>query len=353
MLPKISIIVPVYNVKKYLQKCLESILTQTFNDFECILIDDASTDSSFEICKQYAIKDNRIKLLQNATNQGSSKTRKIALPHAHADYVIYFDGDDWIEINMLEKMYIKAISNNYDIVWCNYFSEKDTSKPQKEQIRSTNKINFLKEIFTERDFTSALWNKLIKREILLKVKFPTANQSEDIPITLQLIYYADTIAFIDDVLYHHFVNMDSLTKSESRIYARMDETYENNIEAINFLQEKFGEEVKQKFEPILSNYVNRIKIQHMLQKQTRDIKKLYKLYPESNNNIFNKNSGVTFICKLAFIFTIKTKILFLFSLIEALNPTYKFMQCIYRKIIPQNIRKRLWNRKMEQLKLPN
>ena len=105
----ISIIVPVYNTAKYLEKCLASILAQTFTEYECILIDDNSQDTSLEICDSYAKKDNRIKVFHNKKNAGSSLSRKIGLTAAKGDYIVYIDSDDWIENSMIEKMYQKAV----------------------------------------------------------------------------------------------------------------------------------------------------------------------------------------------------------------------------------------------------
>jgi glycosyltransferase involved in cell wall biosynthesis len=119
--PEISVIVPVYNVEKYIHRCIDSILAQTFTDFECILVDDYSSDNSLSICEEYAKKDTRIRIIRNEQNRGLPQVRKIGFAIASGGYILYIDSDDWIENNMLEKMYGKAVSADYDIVWCNYY----------------------------------------------------------------------------------------------------------------------------------------------------------------------------------------------------------------------------------------
>ena len=105
---KISILVPVYKVEKYLERCLDSILAQTFTDWECILIDDGSPDNSGKICDEYAKKDERFVVLHHESNKGSAAARNTAFNKASADYFICVDSDDWVEPNYLEELYNKA-----------------------------------------------------------------------------------------------------------------------------------------------------------------------------------------------------------------------------------------------------
>jgi glycosyltransferase involved in cell wall biosynthesis len=343
--PKISVVVPVYNVEKYISRCIDSILTQTFKDFECVLVDDNSFDESLSICEEYAKKDGRIRVIHNNQNQGLPQVRRTGFTVASGDYILYVDSDDWIESSMLEKMHDKALSSDYDIIWCNYYLDKETSEIQIDRIKSTDKTQFIKEVFTKRDFTAAWWNKLVKRDIVSRIVFPHANQSEDIPTIIQLIYYAENIGFIDDALYHYCFNPESLSQAADRKSKRLEEIYANLIEAVDFLKTKMGERISIELEPELSDYINKIKIEHLLHKESRNIRKLFELYPDSNKNIFHKGNGIFFLKKILFYLAVKG-ILFPWTILEAADPLieflYKVVRCFYRIAIPSKLRAQRW-----------
>ena len=122
--PLVSIIIPVYNVELYLSKCIDSILAQSFTDWECILVDDGSKDNSGSICDNYALKDNRIKVIHQ-NNSGVSVARQVGIDNVCGEYCIHIDPDDWIESNMLEELYNKAKSDDADMVICDYFKNED------------------------------------------------------------------------------------------------------------------------------------------------------------------------------------------------------------------------------------
>jgi glycosyltransferase involved in cell wall biosynthesis len=125
-MPKISVIVPIYNSEKYLSRCLDSIIAQKFYDYECILVDDCSNDNSLEICKKYSFFDKRITVYHKEKNEGTAQARKTGIDIASAEYILFLDNDDWIEPEMLEELYIKAISQNYDMVYCDYYNDINT-----------------------------------------------------------------------------------------------------------------------------------------------------------------------------------------------------------------------------------
>ena len=120
MIPSISVISPIYNMERLLSKCIDSILAQTFNDFELILIDDGSTDRSGVICDEYATRDSRIKVIHKK-NEGVSIARQLGIDFAQGEYTIHIDPDDWVEPKMLEELYKKAKSEHADMVICDYY----------------------------------------------------------------------------------------------------------------------------------------------------------------------------------------------------------------------------------------
>jgi len=278
--PIVSIIIPIYNAEQYLNKCIDSILSQTFSDFECILIDDCSADSSFTICNEYAKKDARIKIISNETNKGISLTRRIGLRASCGQYIQYIDADDWIENTMIEEMYDKATAGKYDILICDYYFHKDgIVKIYKQNFNISGKDDILKNILSIK-IKSVLWNKLVKRELYLQAQYPEYNSSEDYVITIQNIFNADTIGFINLPLYHYCYNALSISNNtETKIKAQTEEN-RNWKTVIALLQEKYGSKIIL-LEPELSNRINYFKLMYLLDKDLRNIKELFQLYPES------------------------------------------------------------------------
>ena len=137
-----SIIVPVYNCEKYIGKCIDSILAQTFQDFELLLVIDGGVDASLMICKDYASRDNRISVIEQE-NQGVSAARNNGLDHATGEYVFFVDSDDWVEPDYLEKLINKAEETDCDIVICGYYGETE------EKSWETGFFRFDEHVFTE------------------------------------------------------------------------------------------------------------------------------------------------------------------------------------------------------------
>ena len=130
---KLSVIIPVYNVSEYLRQCLESVINQTFTDMEIILVNDGSTDNSAEICAEYKQKDPRIIFIQQE-NAGLAAARQAGLEIAKGEYITFVDSDDWLELNMYERMLCAAEKENVDIVFCNTY--RNESKKEKPYMRN-------------------------------------------------------------------------------------------------------------------------------------------------------------------------------------------------------------------------
>ena len=146
-MPKVSIIVPVYKAEKYLNRCIDSILAQTFTDFELLLIDDGSPDRSGEICDEYAKKDSRIRVIHKE-NGGVSSARQRGLDESVGEYTMHADPDDWVEPEMLDELYKKAKEEDADMVICDFFYEYKTgSFICKQHIYNCNAESILKQFF--------------------------------------------------------------------------------------------------------------------------------------------------------------------------------------------------------------
>lgn len=214
--PKISVIVPVYNAEKYLKRCIESILSQTFIDFELLLIDDGSTDSSGEICNEYAQADDRIRVFHK-TNEGVSSARQFGCDVAIGEYSIHVDSDDYIEPSTLGDMITEAKRRNTDVVVCDFYINYSHGKIKyKKQLVSDKSKELLIDILTSRTF-GALWNKLIRHSLyrIYGVQFVKGiNYCEDVLVLCQLLKHNLSVGYLPKGGYHYcFENSDSITRN--------------------------------------------------------------------------------------------------------------------------------------------
>ena len=218
MKPKISIIVPVYKAEKYLHICIDSILAQTFTDFELILVDDGSPDNSGKLCDEYASKDNRIKVVHKK-NGGVSSARQAGIDKAIGEYTIHADPDDWVESTMLEELYKKAKEDNADIVICDYWEEFENSQRYISQApSSTDRHSLLSDMLNQKLHGSCC-NKLVKRECYEIVKFPVGlNYSEDLYVNINFVNNGAKVGYLNKAFYHYnlFTNDNSIMRGNKK-----------------------------------------------------------------------------------------------------------------------------------------
>lgn len=204
----ISVIVPVYNVEKYLHCCLDSILAQTYKNWECILVDDGSTDASGKICDEYKKKDSRIKVFHKE-NSGISATREFAIQHACGMYIQFVDSDDWIDSNMLERMYQESIKKNSDIIGCNFIEEYEESQV-KHDTYYNNKEEFLHKVIANN--WGVLWKIMFKRQLFVdkNIHFPkNINGGEDYYVVTLLLLSANRTSCIKNFYPYHYRRFNS------------------------------------------------------------------------------------------------------------------------------------------------
>lgn len=263
--PRISIIVPVYNVDKYLPQCLDSILAQTYPDFEVLLVDDGSTDGSGTICDNFALKDSRIQVFHKA-NGGVSSARNLGLDNASGEWVVFVDSDDW-----LSEIYCETLINsciNADItffseVWhyldgCKivYSSGETCAKDSKE--KKEDLILHLLQNQTKHNYFGYTWNKMFKREIIEinKIRFVEGlSTSEDEVFTLHFSLYANSMKVIYAPIYHYRVTQTGLTAKRSPVneIVLLDESLRFLVKRLNskvliaFYEEKMARKLVSTF----------------------------------------------------------------------------------------------------------
>ena len=215
-MPKISIIVPVYKAEKYLNRCVDSILAQTFTDWELLLIDDGSPDRSGEICDEYAKKDSRIRVIHKE-NGGVSSARQRGQDEACGEYTIHVDPDDWVESTMLEELYQKAKDDNADMVICDYYTNESSLQNYiKQQPTKLDTNVVLYELFQQ--LHGSCCNKLVSRACYSgKANFPKGiNCCEDLIWCIQVLKCKPKISYLGKAYYHYMITTtDSQSKSIS------------------------------------------------------------------------------------------------------------------------------------------
>lgn len=227
---KVSIIIPVYNSEKYIGRCLESVLNQTYKNIDIIVINDGSTDHSQEIINTYKNKYKNI-IAINQENMGVSKTRNKAIKLAKTKYVMFLDNDDFIDEDYIEKHLNTAEEGNYDIVLSGYKRPTQTEKIIKEVK--------LKEEEWSKVMIIAPWAKIYKREYLLKhnIEFLDNNIGEDIYFNLQAITLTKKIKILDYIGYNWFYNTQSISNTIHKDIRKI-QIYELLNSCYNILQEK-------------------------------------------------------------------------------------------------------------------
>jgi len=219
-MPKISIIIPVYNVEKYLERCVYSVLTQTLKDIEVILVNDGSTDSSGVLCDDFAIKNNRIKVVHKQ-NGGLSSARNEGLKYATSDLVGFIDSDDWISSDMYEYLWNLQQKNDADIVSCNYmlafdYPTKIKNAKIKEYVFTRNEAlkKYLELGAFSRINDYSAWKKLYKKKLFSDVEFPDGMLFEDMPTNFRLIQKCSKYVYSTKICYFYFQNSVSITRNQ-------------------------------------------------------------------------------------------------------------------------------------------
>lgn len=235
---KISIIVPVYNVEKYLRKCLDSLINQTLKDIEIICINDGSTDKSLEILEEYKNRDSRIILL-NQENSGQSIARNNGIKKATGEYIGFVDPDDWVDLDYYEKLYNAASTNDTDIavggiIRVTGIKKKKFLNFEKETLTDNTNLKFELCDVPEKSY---VWNKIYKTEKLKEIglEFEKGIFYEDCIFTPQALFYLGKIATVPNIYYYYLRRGNSTVKQRSE-KANADNVYAHK-KANDFIKE--------------------------------------------------------------------------------------------------------------------
>lgn len=275
-MPKVSLIIPVYNVEDYIEKCLNSVVNQTLKDMEVIIVNDGSKDSSKQKIEKYLKKYPGIKYLEKE-NGGLSDARNYGMQYATGEYIAFLDSDDYVEETMYEEMYNVAQKEAADMVECNFIWEYPDKK--REDIGAV--YNSKREMIEKARVVA--WNKLIKRELLEKtgVKFPIGLRYEDVEFFYKLVPYLEKVSFVKKCFVHYIQRGNSIANTQN---IRTKEIFTVLQNVISYYRENgFYDEYKDELEFIYVRFLLCSSLKRMCKIQNKEERNL--ALDETWNNI--------------------------------------------------------------------
>ena len=294
---KVSIIVPVYNVELYIEKCLESLVNQTLEEIEIIIVNDGSKDNSKKIINKYIEKyPNKIIYLEKE-NGGLSDARNYGIQYAIGEYIAFLDSDDYVKTDTYEKMYNKAKIDNADLVECDFYWSYKNKNKKDIGIRYTNdKKEMIEKIRV------VAWNKLIKKEIIVdnNLKFPKGLRYEDVEFTYKLILYINKVSFIEEPMIYYVQRDNSISKVQNDRTKEIFSVLENVIDY--YKSNGFYKEYKTVLEYIYVRYIFCSSLLRMVKIKDKKIRQdlleyswntVYAKFPNwKKNEILNNNKTI-------------------------------------------------------------
>ena len=259
-MPKVSVVVPVYNVEKYLRQCLDSIINQTFKDIEIICINDCTKDNSQEILEEYSKKDNRISIVINEENMGLGRTRNKSFNYINSEYVLFVDSEDWLELNAIEELYNAISSTDSNIAYFNYRDvHEDTGKIVETILKNVLADTNLKledqKVFTNEDIKNLsfrkipnlTWFKLYKKSFLVNNSIYFAPYKfEDQIFSIKAKILSNKNVYVDKILYNYRIQQQSIMRTSQIPFFEIYNDINNLLTELN---------LKEELEAIFDEYV--------------------------------------------------------------------------------------------------
>lgn len=285
--PKVSIIVLIYKVEPYIEHCVRSLFEQTLQEIEYIFVNDCTPDNSMKVLRkmvdEYPSRKPSVRILSHEHNSGTGIARNSGLRASTGEYVIYCDGDDWVESDMYEKLYRKGNEEGADIVMCDYYAERQGEMKRLCQNPFVGQADVISKMLTG-EIHSCVWGALVKRELFeaYQIRFPIGiSMWEDMITSVKVHYYAKKVAYVDKALYHYMFNMDSLVHKETAKNVA-DKIYVVN-EICSFLNQKNSLEY---YMPSVACMMLNAKNPLIFNPLLQDFDRWRKLFPVSENYIF-------------------------------------------------------------------
>ena len=282
----ISIIIPVYNVEKYIERCVRSLFEQTFENIEFIFVDDCSPDQSVEILRRLVneYKGLSVKIISHEQNRGLPSARNTGLAAASGEYVFHCDSDDWLEKDAMEQLFHAAKTNQADIIWCDWFLSFRDNERYMQQKETETPVDCIKAMLAGH-MKYNVWNKMVKRSIYIdnRITFPDGfGMGEDMTM-MQLFAFAKKVCYVPKALYHYVqLNMSAFTKTTSETH--LSQIKYNANRTIEFIQNRYGAELDKELQFFKLN----IKLPFLITNKKDSYRRWLEWYPEANSYI-NQN----------------------------------------------------------------
>ena len=287
--PKVSVIVPVHGVEKFVEHCAVSLMEQTLDGVECIFVDDCSPDHSADIIRdvisRYPGRDARI--ISHSVNRGLPSARNTGLGLAAGKYVFHCDGDDWIEPDMLEKMYAVAENANADIVYCDFYLSYEKNERYMSNPCLESREELLRQGFLSGAMKYNVWNKLVRRSLYTDngILFPDGHSMGEDMTMIRLTACAERVKYLPEALYHYVqTNSSAFSKTQSR--KQLDDIQYNVDTTVSFLREKYGDNI----EDDIRNFKLSIKFPFLISDNREQYRLWEEWYPEANGNVMSNKS---------------------------------------------------------------
>ncbi len=283
MYPKVTVIVPIYGVEKYIERCARSLFEQTLNDIEFIFVDDCTPDQSMNIlngvienkCSCFAMKGWTVRIERMPSNSGLPAVRKYGIGIATGQYIFHCDSDDWIDSNLLSQMYDKAAICNLDVVICDFMRTDGFKNSAISGGRILKRDECISEMMHRKMWWS-LCNKLFRRDLYKNVVFPTGAMGEDMCLCLQLMSKVTKIDYVHGSYYYYYINPNSIIMSNSKekVLSKFSQLSDNIGIVKDFYSRAGVSDVRIKKGFLYLNYYRYESLQTLLYDQ--DVKKLWK-----------------------------------------------------------------------------
>lgn len=287
----ITVVVPVYNVEKYLKKCIDSIINQTYKNIEIILVDDGSPDNCGKICDEYAKNDQRIKVIHKE-NGGLSDARNAGIDVATGEYITFVDSDDYIEENCIEFLYDDIIKDNTDMAIGLHIVRYDDGTVIRKRTKKTilEPKETLKRILYDQGIDLSAWAKLYNIKLFKKVRYPKGRIFEDAATTYKLIDECNKISIDDNVVYNYIIRNDSITNEE--FSKNKLQLIDSTKEMTDYIKLKYPDLEKACKRRLMYAYLSTITQLCKADKDYPEIRKMLMKYIEENKKDILRDSNI-------------------------------------------------------------
>ena len=289
---KVSVIIPIYNVARFIVKCVDSLMQQTLKDVEYIFINDSTPDESMPLLSEtllkYPERKNNIKIINHESNMGLPAARNTGLAIAQGEYIFHCDSDDYVESDMLEILYNDGCKNDSDIVWCDWFLTLQQNDYYRQQPAYSSPLEAVKGMLTGK-MVYNVWNKLVRRKLYVdnNITFPKGYAMGEDMTMIMLFTCASKVSYVSKAFYHYVkLNANSYTNS---FYANIKYLQYNVSRVASFLETRYGNELNIE----IASMKLEAKLPLLLTSQKKSYEKWCQLFPDANHYIW-ENKSVSF-----------------------------------------------------------